>query len=98
MLGLLVQAMATGGLPLGVADPHQLRSRSSAVFGPLPPVTLKRPLFPERLQVMITRMMAFAPADRHARPPCAHRSPRALGTPEPDAQAGGADAVRVFAA
>jgi serine/threonine protein kinase len=66
MLGLLAHEMATGHLPLRVADPALLLAPGIDALAPLPPVAAQRPLFPERLQAMITRMTALDPAERYA--------------------------------
>jgi hypothetical protein len=65
-LGLLAHEMATGCLPLRVAGPQHLLDQGDAAMAPLPPVAQQRPLFPERLQAMITRMTALDPAERYA--------------------------------
>jgi hypothetical protein len=65
MLGVLTYEMATGQRPLLVAEPRHLLRDGLDAFQPLPPLTDRRPLCPQRLAAMVARMAAPDPAQRY---------------------------------
>jgi tRNA A-37 threonylcarbamoyl transferase component Bud32 len=64
MLGLLAYEMATGRRPQTIVDPARLASDGRAAFRVLPPITDTRPLCPQHIATMVSRMVSRQPSER----------------------------------
>lgn len=71
MLGVLAYQMATGELPATVPSPERLLQDGRAAFKPLPPITDRRRLCPQRFADLVARMASRLPAKRFPSLPAA---------------------------